>query len=275
MNESHKKIVGSYLANLQMELLMAKFRKLTSTWSAEGRVDSFCRLYYIVNGEGSLKIEDREYDPKPGQMFLIPGDTRLSYANISDNTFTKFWCHFNVKVGSHQLFQLLKLPYRIEVDNPAYVIHLFSELVDAHERNERMTAPIKARAMMFGLFTYYLDKTAEQAVLRSSSSSKTQFDEILQYIEEHLAEPLTLERLGKVFNYNPNYFIRYFKSMFNMSPNHYIGMARIEKAKKLLVHTDMPLQEVASEVGLERYYFSKLFKQSTMYSPSEYRRINR
>jgi AraC family transcriptional regulator of arabinose operon len=275
VNGSHKKIVSSYLANLQMELLMAQFRKLTSTWKTDGRIDSFCRFYYIVDGEGWLKIEDREYHPEPGQMFLIPGDTRLSYSNISDNTFTKYWCHFHVKVGSHHLYQLLKLPYCIQVDNPAYVGQLFSGLVDAHERSERMTAPIKARAMLFSLLTYYLDKSDEQAVLIASSSSKTQFDEILQYIEEHLAEPLTLERLGKVFNYNPNYFIRYFKSMFNLSPNHYISMARMEKAKKLLVHTDLPLHVVAAEVGLERYYFSKLFKQTTRYAPGEYRKMNR
>jgi AraC-like DNA-binding protein len=42
--------------------------------------------------------------------------------------------------------------------------------------------------------------------------------------------------------------------MFQLS-NQYIRKVKIEKAKRLLIHTCRPLNEIAAEVGFERFYF--------------------
>ncbi|WP_197035521.1 AraC family transcriptional regulator [Paenibacillus sp. UNC451MF] len=124
------------------------------------------------------------------------------------------------------------------------------------------------------ILTYFLEHSPEHTVglLPSSPSSS---NHILKYIEDHIAEPLTLERLAGEFHYNPNYFIRYFKSMFKMSPIQYIGMVRIENAKRLLIETEWTIEKIARAVGLDRFYFSKTFRQVTSLSPSMYRKMHR
>jgi AraC-like DNA-binding protein len=60
-----------------------------------------------------------------------------------------------------------------------------------------------------------------------------------------------------------------------MSPNQYIIKARIEKAKRLLSATERSIEQIADEVGMERFYFSRAFKQLTSFSPSQYRSVNK
>ena len=54
----------------------------------------------------------------------------------------------------------------------------------------------------------------------------------------------------------------------------YVNKLRIEKAKKLLKESSIPVSEIAKQVGIEdSYYFSRLFKKYAGVSPKSYREI--
>jgi AraC-like DNA-binding protein len=57
-----------------------------------------------------------------------------------------------------------------------------------------------------------------------------------------------------------------------MSAIDYIAKIRIDKARALLVETDMDIKEIAYRLGFSnQQYFSTLFKKATNMSPSSYR----
>ncbi|MGO4374190.1 helix-turn-helix transcriptional regulator, partial [Paenibacillus sp. MCAF20] len=100
------------------------------------------------------------------------------------------------------------------------------------------------------------------------------WNDILSYIDNHADGPLTIDQIADNFNYSPNYFFRYFKSAFGISPHQYIIKIRMEKAKQLLLTTDWTTARIASELGMERSHFSRLFLASTDMTPRQFRSLH-
>jgi two-component system response regulator YesN len=91
------------------------------------------------------------------------------------------------------------------------------------------------------------------------------------YIEEHLHEDLSLNRLSEVVYLNPAYVSRLYKQTMGVGLAEIISQKRMHRALDLLVNTPMKIQNVAGEVGLETGYFIKLFKKNMKLTPQEYR----
>ncbi|MEH7414467.1 helix-turn-helix transcriptional regulator, partial [Neobacillus drentensis] len=82
---------------------------------------------------------------------------------------------------------------------------------------------------------------------------------------------ITVEDLAKITNFHPNYFISIFKDFTGHSPIQYINRRRIEKAKEMLVISELTISTISDSLGLELSYFSRMFKELTGLSPRAYR----
>jgi len=95
---------------------------------------------------------------------------------------------------------------------------------------------------------------------------------IREVIELHLFSNLKLEQLAKISNLSLSSFKREFKKEFNDSPTNYINNKRLEKAKELLTVSDLPISEIAYEIGFQdSLYFTRLFKKKIGLPPTAYR----
>ena len=96
---------------------------------------------------------------------------------------------------------------------------------------------------------------------------------ITRYLQEHLAEEISLSVLAEQFNLNPQYISQLFKSEIGVNFLVYLTNIRMEKAKKLLLSTALSIAEVAEQSGYGDYrVFTKVFKKSEGITPSQYRR---
>lgn len=114
----------------------------------------------------------------------------------------------------------------------------------------------------------------ERAV--SGAEEKEQSKTILQltrYLQEHLAEELGLQILADAFHLSAPYISQLFKSEIGVNFLSYLTNIRMERAKKLLVSTDLPIAEVSQKAGYPDYrVFAKAFKKAEGVTPSQYRR---
>jgi AraC-like DNA-binding protein len=95
----------------------------------------------------------------------------------------------------------------------------------------------------------------------------------LLYIHEHFSEGLSLEKLAEIAYASPSHLTRLFKKELGTSPVRYLNRVRIDVAKKLLCLKDDPINDVALKAGFEdALYFSRLFRQMTSMSPSQFRK---
>ncbi|MFA9218917.1 MAG: helix-turn-helix domain-containing protein, partial [Sphingomonadaceae bacterium] len=99
---------------------------------------------------------------------------------------------------------------------------------------------------------------------------------LADYIEEHLAQPITLGMLAQLACMSEYHTARMFRASFGMPPSAWIATRRIERARTLLKHGSDPLQQVADACGYANLsHFSHRFSDSVGTAPSRYRSILR
>ena len=95
---------------------------------------------------------------------------------------------------------------------------------------------------------------------------------MLQYIQAHLSEEMTLPQIAQSTNISPNEALRCFRSVVGSSPIQYVRLLRLQKAAGLLSSTDQPISDIAFQCGFqEMSYFAKVFRQWQGCTPSAYR----
>ncbi len=96
---------------------------------------------------------------------------------------------------------------------------------------------------------------------------------LTRYLQEHMAEELSLSVLAEQFYLNPQYISQLFKNEIGVGFLTYLTNIRMEKAKKLLLSTSYSIAEVAEQSGYGDYrVFTKVFKKTEGITPSQYRR---
>ena len=96
---------------------------------------------------------------------------------------------------------------------------------------------------------------------------------ITRYLQEHLAEDISLSVLAEQFHLNPQYISQLFKNEIGVGFLAYLTNIRMERAKHLLLSTSLSVAEVAEQSGYGDYrVFTKVFKKSEGITPSQYRR---
>ena len=97
--------------------------------------------------------------------------------------------------------------------------------------------------------------------------------EILQYMEQNYASPITLDALSGLVHLNRSYVSHLFKKETGSNLYDYLLRMRLEKAKELLVTSPDSVQQIGCRVGIsDSAYFSRLFKKQVGISPAEFRR---
>ena len=96
---------------------------------------------------------------------------------------------------------------------------------------------------------------------------------ITRYLQEHLAEEISLSILAEEFHLSAQYISQLFKSEIGVGFLAYLTNIRMEQAKKLLLSTPLSIAEVSEQSGYGDYrVFTKVFKKSEGITPSQYRR---
>ncbi|SHM53197.1 Helix-turn-helix domain-containing protein [Anaerosporobacter mobilis DSM 15930] len=95
---------------------------------------------------------------------------------------------------------------------------------------------------------------------------------IKQYINGHYREDISLNQLADLVYLSPKYLSSIFSQTTGISINKYIKNIRMEKARELLVNTNMKIRDIGTTVGYPNIsYFCKLFQEEFRISPEKYR----
>ncbi|QLG40177.1 helix-turn-helix domain-containing protein [Paenibacillus sp. E222] len=155
----------------------------------------------------------------------------------------------------------------------------------AYQVSDYLPGPVRASALLNSLDQLKLRLDAEPAK-RFPSTFKSpihlegkhlhsgQVIKIVKaYVRDHLSSDITLKKISDMLHFNCAYLGQKFKMEENISFNHYLMQQRMEKAKLLLISTNLRIYEIASEVGYtDTDWFYKKFRAYTGESPNVYRK---
>lgn len=118
---------------------------------------------------------------------------------------------------------------------------------------------------------------AEQLSLLQGTLSRPQtgssMEQIALFLQMNYDQKIRQQDCANLFYLNKDYMCRSFKKEFGVSMMTYLNQVRMDKAKGLLLNTNMTYQEIADAVGIfDSKYFARQFKHETNQTPAEYRK---
>ena len=178
----------------------------------------------------------------------------------------------------HTVYEALQVEYmelvlHLPLHDP---LHRHIALVLQAERDaEGEAGQLYAQSLADALVVHFLRRyAAVQSSLREVAGGFTPFKlrRTFAYIQEHLEHELSLATLAAVAQMSPTHFAHLFKQATGQTPHRYVILCRMEQAKRLLAETDVPLSEIAYQVGCaDQSHFTALFRQHVATTPKAYR----
>jgi two-component system response regulator YesN len=119
----------------------------------------------------------------------------------------------------------------------------------------------------------YLYEVVESIHKQSSEKEPLLEDVVIQYIDKHFGEGITLDDIAHEIGFSQYYFGKVFKKTFDTTFTEYLTNMRIEKAKSYLMDNTVSVKDVTYRVGyMDPNYFTRVFKKHEGITPTEYRR---
>lgn len=228
-------------------------------------------VIYVLKGAGAVDTEGQRYTVVPGDLLTLKAHESHAYGADPDDPWDILWVHFDGRMAP-AFFNALRAygGVRLALGLDDVVRDRWIELVIAHAA----AAPVSrirddtALCALLGLLLHRL----QVRTLTPEAETPLDVAQLHAYLHHHLAEPITLAGLARQFARSPTHFTRVFRRQFGVSPIYYLIQKRVAFASSLLRETNAPIKQVSASVGYDDpYYFSRLFKQHTGLSPSDYR----
>lgn len=160
-------------------------------------------------------------------------------------------------------------PFSIKASNSKLIRSCFEECLTEYVK-ARGAFSHKCMSILYNIICLMKAELERQYF---TSETLRRFSDIEKLISENFRDSsLSVKRLADLSGLSETRFRAYFSGIYGESPKAYVNSLRIMKARELLVNTDKSVGEIAGLCGFsDIYYFSRIFKQKTLVSPSEYR----
>ncbi len=154
--------------------------------------------------------------------------------------------------------------------------HLLGQI--ANSLAEEVGSGVADRLLLESLSTALAIRIAKrfagQLPLASTAKglSQERLRRVLDFVEAHLNEDLSLTSLADIACLSPFHFSRCFKHGMGIGPRHYVMQRRVERAKQIISRTDQPLAIVAQAAGFaDQSHLTSIFRRETGLTPGRFR----
>ncbi len=245
-------------------------------------------IYYSISGGKQFLIDNKTYKIEPGDLFFINQYESHHLSQIEQKE------HERIVISIHPDFlrslstEKTELDYcflhrepgfshRISLDKNQqqrfmYYIHKITGLSGYGEDIlERLAF---TELMVFFNKEFYASAQKEEAVNSFTCQYDQQVNDILEYINANINEPITIQLLAEQFFLSKSFICRIFKQSTGTTVNKYLTARRISIAKALLSEGSS-VNEVYEQCGFQDYStFLKSFAKSVGLSPKKYALYN-
>ncbi len=233
-------------------------------------------LLYCTDGQGWIQVPQGRVVIQAGEVFAITPGTPHSYGADTGNPWTIYWFHLGGSQCSEAVQVILNehagplQPVRVGFSEER--IALFNRIFDTFLKGYSTANLLYANLTIpFFLASLVLPENFQQERFKSGTAQPT--SKAVSFMQNNLSQPLTLDNIAQAAHLSPSFFSRKFKQDTGYAPIEYFNHLRIQRACQLLHFSDLRINEVAAQLGIDDpFYFSRLFKKQMGVSPVEYRK---
>ncbi len=187
-------------------------------------------LAYILEGSAVYNIEGERICAQAGDIVFVHCFYR--HQSLAEPTHSKYVIAVpeNITSDIAELFKESTLsPLLCHKEFNKTLLTYFESLVNAGDNTPKMLVKGYANVIFGSLAEHY-----EKTDIKQKNKNISIIEDILNYIDLHYREPITLESISGYFGYNKTYFSRLFNSHIGMSLSNYINMIRYDKFDALV-----------------------------------------
>ncbi len=244
-------------------------------------------LYLLIDGQLDYFVEQTCYRLTPGSLILFDNKTIHKCSNSTENPYERVTVHFHPQLARHLgtgKTNLLACFDNIEehgciLQLSAKEMEVYLDLADRIVRtyhDRLLGADVLQHAYLMELLVFvnrcFNERKAVQRNDTPVNIVGSRLRPLLEYIEDHLADDLSLEALSAGLSLSKSTISHIFKEETGSTPSRYITTRRIALAKHLL-RSGCSVTEACMQSGFNDYAnFIRVFKASTGVPPGQYRK---
>ena len=231
---------------------------------------------YIAGGTGTFRREQPDAKGAPDKLCILPaghqsawvinGQIRLAHLYFSQEQFA---------LGCITLLD--REPREMQLRESTFLedpqqAQRFRQLIELNwdEPGERLLTSSLAHSLLS--HTLLSQVGLRQGTRLKGGLAAHQRRHLVDYIEQHLEQPISLGELAGHCALSEYHFARMFRESFGLPPHQYLLARRLARARELLRNSRQPLGEVALACGFaSASHFANRFKQALGGTPGEYR----
>ncbi|WP_347904227.1 AraC family transcriptional regulator [Pseudomonas purpurea] len=231
---------------------------------------------YIAGGTGTFRRESPGTKGGPDKLCILPaehqsawvinGEIRLAHLYFSPEHFA-LGCVTLLDREPREL-QLRESTF-LEDAQQAWRFRQLIQL-NWNEPGERLLTSSLAHEMLS--HTLLSQVGLRQGLRLKGGLAAYQRRHLIEYIDNHLADPISLGQLAGLCALSEYHFARMFRQSFGLPPHQYLLARRLAHARQLLRSTSQPLGDIALACGFaSASHFTNRFRQAMKGTPGEYR----
>lgn len=207
-----------------------------------------------VNGIQQFDLQGKSCFAEPQSIFLIKPHIMHSHHPIADLG----WSFKSLYLSNDLMEHLLKDAGIKEINNDPLIIKdhtLFKQYIRIHANKL-----FPDEAFLANFIQQLLSRTTQNTD-RTESVPPKGIVAVKSYLSEHFNQKLRLENISNIYHMDKYQLIRQFKQHLGVTPNTYLTILRIEKARKM-INNGYPIVDAALEAG---FYDQSHFHHSFLY----------
>jgi len=228
------------------------------------------RTGWVVDVEGAPQQRVRG-----GEVLVIPAERRHRFSMAPGTWMKATWvlASWEWMVGL-DVVRLMNVPHVLPKRTGKRVMPLMRGLLAHAAGAEAGDAASLARQHATGFeLLEELARHARVADLSRPDPELERVQPVLRFVADNIHQPIGRSEMAAVLGLSPTRFHTVFKSAMNVSPVEYVQRARLQRARELLISTDLPVYRVAELCGFSSsYYFCRVFRTNQKTTPTAFRR---
>jgi AraC-like DNA-binding protein len=242
----------------------------------------FYLILLITKGSGKHSIDHKEYNVEPGSLFIVsPGQVHCWDLSADTDGYVLFFKkeYFLIDFNHDKLVKLpfFKTSYsvpclKLEEDEQVTLSTMFSNINKEYQNhlfNYHEMIRLYLNVLFLELSRIYSKKDEQSIIYSYELIQLNRFETLVnKYFKEHKSLVFYADKM----NISSKQLSYLCKKVIDKTPSEILLDRVILEAKRLVIHTDMPINAIADELNYnDNSYFIRFFKKVCNVTPEQYR----
>lgn len=231
-------------------------------------------LMICFQTEGSVNVDGRLFHLRPGEAYLVKPYQFHFYMELTHERIA--WLFLTFETPKPQPFEsFANTPLALSASLQDHALEIAEQYSHRESAEESALDQIsfEATSLLNQIRTHTLKQSRRLISQSYPSTSYELVNQINSLLEKELEESISITRIASALSISESHLRKRFKQLTGLSLGSYLVHYKLNRAVKLLAHTNASLTQIAFDCGYDSLAaFSRSFKTNLGITPSRYRK---